>query len=501
MRCPKCNVEIPDQERICNLCGYSFDDSAAEKPKTSKLAIVSLVLGLLSIPSFLITAIPAIILGLIAIIKISKKNNQIKGITTAISGIALSTISIIFTTMAIPILWSLDAPPIPNDYTIKDLRSAPSEYNESYVILTSFADPNNYSKDIAESIGLTKQEVNDLCEIRNIFRDNDLNTTNAELEKNSEIILEIWENAQKGRTIIKKLNEFPEIADMTEPTFDYDSSYLGNLRSMVMLFQIYSCLKTNTDNDEEAVEKLLILNSLSKKLSLNARSIVAKLVSYGALTLNIQTANYIINNSNTSNDSLLSLAEHFQPLDKEYLSLRNPIIFEYLTFRNEMIKILKKTNLRYSPTPFLKFNSSMRVYKNHCDSWIEREENQQPTEDLKVWPARYPNIPITIDPNGRLPWYYTAYNPIGSLLTSILLPVFERVTQIKTRTQIYDDLLQIVLNIRLGRDIDLKARAYSDEYIIDIENKKILSPGPDGEVDTEDDILLPINPQVLNLTE
>ena len=62
-------------------------------------------------------------------------------------------------------------------------------------------------------------------------------------------------------------------------------------------------------------------------------------------------------------------------------------------------------------------------------------------------------------------------------------------------------MLQIVLNLRLGRDINLKARAYSDEYIIDIENKKILSPGPDEKVGTDDDIFLPINPQVLNLIE
>jgi len=87
------------------------------------------------------------------------------------------------------------------------------------------------------------------------------------------------------------------------------------------------------------------------------------------------------------------------------------------------------------------------------------------------------------------------------MLSSIFLTATDKVLEIKTRTQIYDDLLQIVINLRRGREADLKARAYSDEYIIDIENKKILSPGPDGEIDTEDDIFLVINPEVLNLTE
>ena len=62
---------------------------------------------------------------------------------------------------------------------------------------------------------------------------------------------------------------------------------------------------------------------------------------------------------------------------------------------------------------------------------------------------------------------------------------------------VQDDLLQIVLNKRLGKDVSLKARAYSDEYIVDVENRKILSPGPDGKVGTKDDIELAINPQVL----
>jgi len=97
------------------------------------------------------------------------------------------------------------------------------------------------------------------------------------------------------------------------------------------------------------------------------------------------------------------------------------------------------------------------------------------------------------------PWYYKHYNPLGTNILYMMMPPSS--TWSKTEIQIYDDLLQIVINLRLGREVDLKARAYSDEYIIDLENKKILSPGPDVEIDTEDDIFLPINPQVLNLTE
>jgi hypothetical protein len=67
----------------------------------------------------------------------------------------------------------------------------------------------------------------------------------------------------------------------------------------------------------------------------------------------------------------------------------------------------------------------------------------------------------------------------------------------KTAVKIQDDLLQIVLNKRLGRNFSLKARAYGDEYIVDVENRKIFSPGPDGKADTSDDIMLRFNPEVL----
>jgi hypothetical protein len=68
-----------------------------------------------------------------------------------------------------------------------------------------------------------------------------------------------------------------------------------------------------------------------------------------------------------------------------------------------------------------------------------------------------------------------------------------------TSIWIQDDLLQIILSKRLGKDLSLKARAYSDKYIIDVENNKIFSPGPNGKPHTKDDIKLWINPEVLGL--
>ena len=102
---------------------------------------------------------------------------------------------------------------------------------------------------------------------------------------------------------------------------------------------------------------------------------------------------------------------------------------------------------------------------------------------------------------GKVPFIYKAYNPVGYKLISILTPAYSMVISLKTRLTIETDMLQIVLNQRLNRPINLKARAYSDEYIIDVNNKKIISPGPDGKTGTDDDITMPIEPNVLNLVK
>jgi len=82
-----------------------------------------------------------------------------------------------------------------------------------------------------------------------------------------------------------------------------------------------------------------------------------------------------------------------------------------------------------------------------------------------------------------------------------MIPVFETVYEMQIKLKVQDDLFQIVLNKRLGKKVSLKARAYSEEYTIDVEAKKIFSPGPDGEPNTKDDIKLPINPEVLGLVQ
>jgi hypothetical protein len=94
MYCPKCGKENPDDAQLCHSCGSVLMSTPTQSQnadtKTSGLAIASLILGILS--AFIITGIAAIILGIVALVKIRKSSGQLKGKGLAVAGIGISII-------------------------------------------------------------------------------------------------------------------------------------------------------------------------------------------------------------------------------------------------------------------------------------------------------------------------------------------------------------------------------------------------------------------------
>ena len=77
------------------------------EPKTCGLAIAALVMGILSLFCSLFMAIPAIICGIIALVKIGKSNGQLKGNGFAIAGIVVPTV---LTLVVVPLLLAILMP-------------------------------------------------------------------------------------------------------------------------------------------------------------------------------------------------------------------------------------------------------------------------------------------------------------------------------------------------------------------------------------------------------
>jgi hypothetical protein len=392
--------------------------------------------------------------------------------------------------------WRIDAAPIPNDYTILDLRSAPPLWDRTYTLLNSLADKNDDLMD-APAIGLSSKDLENLDEINKIFKEKDLQAISQQLQAKADEILTIWQNARKGRDVLAKLAVSPQIADLTEPYLESRISWAPNFKHLIFLTQAYICLQSCKGNHKTAFDELSRLESIIRKMSVNARMLITKLVCLAYFRINVETANFIINNPEIPNEIVFVLKQHMVPFSTEHTSLRNPMMFEYLTFRNELTKRTCEPRFRYSYFSPLKLNSSLRLYRNFCDKWIGITEQRTQIREFRVWPILYPNLSVQMGFESKLPWYYKAYNPVGSYVAWTLTPGMEKVYEIKTKLEVHSDLLQIVLDRRLGKEVSLKARAYSDEYIVDVENKKIFSSGPDGEVGTKDDIKLRINPEVL----
>jgi len=120
MFCSKCGNTVADDASFCSVCGQAVASAgvAVAAPsgmpavnvaqQTSGKAIASLILGLLSF-TFL-TAIPAIVLGHIALSEIKKSADRIKGKGMAIAGLVLGYLGIAM----MPMILIIAAIAIPN---------------------------------------------------------------------------------------------------------------------------------------------------------------------------------------------------------------------------------------------------------------------------------------------------------------------------------------------------------------------------------------------------
>jgi hypothetical protein len=400
--------------------------------------------------------------------------------------------------LSFAVMWWQDEKPIEDDYTLADLRSAPPDCNGSYQLLLSIAkqdlDYNN-----APEIGLTQEDINDLRVLSGSSCDG--NTIDDSLVlANAATIERIWQHAQKGRKVFEELDTFTEIADLVEPNIlMLPPAYHSNIRRTASVYDLKTRLLLAQGDDVRAVENSALISSVFCKYSLNARTLINKLVGVAGLAISIKLANDIANHPDVSRDAIELLSEKFRPLSPEAASVRNPIIGEYLGFRAFMLK--GPRSKMFSSNPFCKVNSTLRLYRNCMLDALVRSEPDYKDKDpnLRVCAGLWGrNIRIEFDENVNYPVKYWLYNPVGLFFTSFVPGIYQ-VIELKTKLLVQDDLLQIVIRKRLGQPVDLKARAYSYEYIIDVEKKIIFSPGPDKIAYTDDDIKFQINPEVLNL--
>lgn len=115
MKCGKCGRENPEEAAFCAFCSAALGADAGGEhaidaetpygdPRTSGLAIASLVLGLLGLLTAGLTAILGLILGIVALRQIRRSEGRLAGDRLAKSGIAASAvIAVIVTLILVPV--------------------------------------------------------------------------------------------------------------------------------------------------------------------------------------------------------------------------------------------------------------------------------------------------------------------------------------------------------------------------------------------------------------
>jgi hypothetical protein len=490
-------TESPDNTDL----GTNCDSALQQIPKgIRQLATISWLLTLSSPFLLFCTAIPAIICAVVCLFMLWR--NSARPTIKILIAVAMS-ISIFLA--CIFMAWKFDALPISDDYTVKDFQSAQPKYSNSYNLLATLADDPN-SPNITAT-GLSKQDTELLSSIiknpeNNASTEPNIHTITKAAQVHEVNIVLLWNKAQKARAVIDKLSSYDEIADLSKTDFTLSKDFLNSFRSLTYLYNDYSILKIQQGGDANAINELIKFDSVIRKLAVNARSLVTKFICYSCLKIDIQTANVIVNDPRTSHTSLEILATHFVPLSKKQTSLRNAILNEYFLFRDKVPLDFPELRNNVPAPPYSVGNykpySSYRLYRNICTDWIIRTNSSTKEKPfLKVWPRFSPELPAFDYSSGKISFLYNYYNKSGSALISLLTPPIKKAMEIKMRLEVYGDLFQIALNKRLGKEINLKARAYGDRYIIDKNRMLIYSPGPDCKPSTKDDIKIPFDPNIL----
>ena len=119
--CPNCAAALAIDElagggpAICANCGhYFFFQPLEHTRRLSRKAVASLVLGVASLLFFCLAAIPALVLGGLALVDLRRQEDRLRGRKLAIAGMLLSVLcaflSIIVWALLLPAIQMLLAP-------------------------------------------------------------------------------------------------------------------------------------------------------------------------------------------------------------------------------------------------------------------------------------------------------------------------------------------------------------------------------------------------------
>jgi len=361
------------------------------------------------------------------------------------------------------IVLGLDSPPIENDYTRADIAPSSKEAEKSYDVLMT------YRKGKGPFCNFDAPHIHEAM-------------TNA--LPYAEEIKKAWQSISADRRNIEKLDSFDQIVDLTPGTsLDSNTPILDfmALRTIAQVYCAYAELKAEESQPEEGARHLVQIHSVCRKALPNSTALVSKMIWIQIAQGNIDTAYHIATNPNCTLEILKILKAGFSPLTQEDVSLRRPLIREYMVIKHEIDLIgprcgfPQKTASRIMSPFCFNRNRTIRDLKNQYDIFIVGASKCLPDLPCAT------NVVST----KRL----RLKNPIGQMLVRCF-PSFGKAIDKSFKVKVMSDLLAITLSQRLGEELHLPDFYTGKEYINNKKTGDAMSAGPDGIPGTKDDIIL-----------
>lgn len=374
---------------------------------------------------------------------------------------------VVLSLLAIPKF--IDDGPIENDWTFEDIAPSP-EVQKSYSQLRKFMTTDYIREPEFQSINC--EEIHKLVEKESVLADKE------QIEK-------LWQENQNFINEFVKLDDFVGITDYTVGVKYEDVPFLryNELNSFCSLYNIMIRLKAEEGNFSQALNLFRKSNSITLKGVKDATIFIQSMFWRSALSLNLKTAESLINLEGVSQSHAKELLTYLEVMSTDDLMVK-PIKMEYLHLkellsRSDLDENFHKNDF-FFPRILLQRNKTFRMMKKYYVSQIQEfqktpaSNNYLLTDNLRNH-KEYPLEPV---------------NVTGWVLTQVSMPSYDIVHERIYEMIVKNEILRLKLTEMIDEDTSKFVDPYTSKPFVKNKDGEYYSPGPDRKFDTEDDITL-----------
>ncbi len=328
---------------------------------------------------------------------------------------------------------ALDMPPIEEDHTLADIPASGEDAQASYALAMTYAKGEG-DRRIQPGIAQLDQEA--------IF-------TNALAF--ADMIEGDWRAVAEAREVIKRLDSYDAVADLTSPREDTPVMSFVAYRNLTRVYRAYAALRVAQGRPEEAARHLAQLHSVVRKMMPYSRILMHKMLSADMARQNIVAAHRLFTSgTNVTPEALAILRPAFAPLSDQDVSLHRALIGEYLSIKSTFSGA--RTRLAASVDPYAK-SSAARFVAGLLVSPVFLNRNRTLHDASHLYRGMIEMADQGRSLEGPLNQYWGQRhirNAMGHDILWTLTPSYDHAANVLRQLQAASDTLAMEIRDRLG---------------------------------------------------